>query len=333
MPGDDRGKKGPPQRPHDDSSFGSAPAALERPYVPQPRTAQPAAPAPKPAAAPAVPPRALARPLPARPGLRPGMRPGLPGALQKLRPPPPRNAAKSKAAREEAVAAEERKIAEKAAVFRGEMEKTGFAGQSRELQTKTLLGTVERVREEEEVDTSGIDFNGEDPAPEVTSRDIWKALTPPLQSREGRRDGDLYRRAIDQFGVGKNPRYAPDEDGKSRAHIFIWDLSRAMHAEVPHFVGIKELSLAQTCDWIRYEGGGRGWLKCDLNRAFEAVAAGMPVLALPKELKLKAVGVVRPDDRTPDGKPVLAAAGAVRGPRLTLKEALGVFAVEYYFHA
>src|SRR5262249_54987938 len=137
----------------------------------------------------------------------------------------------------------------------------------------------------------------------------------------------------DQFAPGNNPRYEPDADGKSRAHIFIWDFSRAMNAEVPHFVGMKELSLVQTCDWIRYEGGERGWLKCDLARAFEASSGGMPVRALPKELKLKMVGVVRPGERAADGKPLVAAAGLPRGHRLTLKEALGVLAVEYYFHA
>ncbi len=315
MAGQDNGKKGggPPRPlPAEASSFENPTPGLASGYVPPARKSQPSNPA-----------------LPARPAA-----PKSPASLLPRLPAQKVTAHKTKAAaREAAEAAEAKKLAEEAAALRKQMEKTGFSNQTAQAKTQALLGNAVARDEDEQPADSGREFDGETPAPEVTSRDIWKALTPPVQSREGKRTAELYRQAIDQFAPGQNPRYEPDEDGKSRAHIFIWDLSRAMNAEVPHFVGNKELSLAQTCDWIRYEGGGRGWLKCDPVRASEAIAAGMPVLALPKELKLKAIGVVRPDGRAQDGKPLLAAAGSPRGARLTLKEALGVFAVEYYFHA
>src|SRR5439155_20490606 len=95
----------------------------------------------------------------------------------------------------------------------------------------------------------GKTFDGITPANELTNRDLFKAVQAPVQSREGRRGKDLYQQVINQFAVGNNARYQPDGPDRGRAHIFIWDLSRAMNCEVPHFFGANEMSLGQTIDW------------------------------------------------------------------------------------
>lgn len=177
-------------------------------------------------------------------------------------------------------------------------------------------------------------FDGNTPAPELTDRDLWKAIAPPVQSREDKRSAELYEQAIFQFAVGNNPRYEPDEGGKSRGHIFVWDVTRAMNAEIPHMLGARELSLNQTIDWLRFEGSHRGWVKMAVDRALEAANEGRPVIVIARDIKAKPqlIGVVRPGGRRPDNHPRIAAAGKSTGNDLTPPEALGVHAVEYYSH-
>ena len=194
-------------------------------------------------------------------------------------------------------------------------------------------GDTARVDDDDESTTLGKTYDGATPPPELAVRDLFKAVQAPVQSREGRRSKNLYQQVIYQFAVGHNPRYAPDRPGQPRAHIFVWDVSRAMNCEVPHFVGTKELTLAQTCDWIRHEGPARGWRRAAAEDAVKAADAGQLVLALPKEIRLKQVGVVLPVPPDADGRPRLAAASAKLGGNLSVYEALGVFAVEYFVHA
>ncbi len=175
-------------------------------------------------------------------------------------------------------------------------------------------------------------FDGEAPARELTGRDLFKTVQAPVQSREGRRSKQVYLQVINQFAVGNNPRYQPDGT-VGRGHIFIWDVSRAMNAEIPHFVGIKEHSLGQTVDWLRHEGPVRGWHRSGGEDALEAAASGMLVVAMPKEVRIKQLAIVRPDPPDADGRPRLAAAGVKIGNNLGVFDALGVYSVEYFYHA
>ena len=55
------------------------------------------------------------------------------------------------------------------------------------------------------------------------------------------------------------------------------------------------------------------------------------MVALPKDPSVKLLAIVRPEPG-PDGKPLVAAAAKKRGNSLSLKDALAVFAVEYFVH-
>jgi hypothetical protein len=216
---------------------------------------------------------------------------------------------------------------------------SAFQG-AREAQSKaTLARTLGKTaaplygEDQDEPTAVGKAFDGEVPAAELVNRDVWKAVQAPVQSREGRRSGELYRTVIHQFAVGKNPRYENDAPDKPRGHIFVWDVSRAMNCEIPHFVGAKELSLGQTVDWLRHEGPMRGWTRASVEDAHQQAQGGMLVVVMPHDLKLKQLAIVLPDaETTPDGKPFVAAAGKQRGNRLKLSEALGVFAVDCFVH-
>jgi hypothetical protein len=187
--------------------------------------------------------------------------------------------------------------------------------------------------DEPSVTAPSVRYDGNTPATELTSKDLWKALFAPLQSKENRRSKDVYLNVINQFAVGANPRYEPEAPDKPRAHIFVWDVSRAMGAEVPHFLGIKEQTLAQTVDWVRMEGPMKGWRKLPAGEALQMALLGYPVVAIPKDPKSKAIAIVRPAPRGQDGQPRFASAGKKRGNDLGLFEALGAFAAEYYTHA
>ncbi len=116
-------------------------------------------------------------------------------------------------------------------------------------------------------------------------------------------------------------------------YIFVWDVSRAMNCEIPHFVGAKELSLGQTVDWLRHEGPMRGWIRASVDDAHLQAKSGLLVVATPRDLKLRQMAVVLPDEETSaDKKPYVAAAAKLRGNRLTLTEALGVVAVDCFVH-
>lgn len=168
-------------------------------------------------------------------------------------------------------------------------------------------------------------------AAELTTRDVWKAIVAPIQSVHGQRSGAIYAKVLAQFDVGANPRYEPDGPDKNRGHIFIWDVTRAMGCEIPHFVGAKELSLSQTCDWLRHEAPMRGWRKVSDNDVFGAAQAGYPLIAVPREIRLRQLAFIPPQPPN-GGRPFCTGAGLKRGVNLPVLEVLGVRVVDYFGH-
>lgn len=215
---------------------------------------------------------------------------------------------------------------------------SAFQG-AREAESKAkralALGKTARpfADDEDEPTSIGKHFDGNTAPTELTNRDVWKAVQAPAQSREGRRSADVYKNVIDQFAVGTNPRYEPDAPEKPRAHIFVWDVSRAMNCEIPHFVGAKELTLGQTVDWLRHEGPMRGWMRATEEDAHAAAQGGQLAVVLPRDIKLKLMAIVLPEAEPDEyGKPWVAGAAKARGKRLTLAQALGSSNVEYFVH-
>jgi hypothetical protein len=175
-------------------------------------------------------------------------------------------------------------------------------------------------------------FDGTRPAAGVTHRDTIKPVKASLHSHPDCRSSELYLQVLLQFAVGVNPRYAEDAPGKPRGHIFVWDVTRALGCAIPHFVSAREMNLTQTSDWLRNESQLHGWNRLDLNRALEMTAEGKPVLMLPRDPKLRLLGVVMPGEVGDDMKPPLAAAALLRGYQLSASAALGVYSVDYLGH-
>ena len=175
-------------------------------------------------------------------------------------------------------------------------------------------------------------FDGKTVPDALKHRDLWKALTPPATSLPGKRSKAIYESVLNQFGLLTNPRYDDDAPGKPRGHIYVWDVSKAMGCEIPHFVGAKELTLAQTCDWLRHEGPMRGWKRVSDSDIIDRANEGHLVVALPREARTKWIAVVRPQDYPADNSPRLSGVCLKRAEGAHPREMFGAKAVDCFFH-
>jgi hypothetical protein len=92
-----------------------------------------------------------------------------------------------------------------------------------------------------------------------------------------------------QFDVEKNARYRPEADGRTWCNLYVWDATRALECEVPHWVSTtgapcrvgagRELSAAGVIGWLRVFGAEHGWqLLTDPSEAAAHAEAGRPVV-------------------------------------------------------
>jgi len=214
---------------------------------------------------------------------------------------------------------------------------SAFGDAERDRQRVAFLGTDPGARrptgELPVIRAPATRFDGQSAPTELTQRDLWKAVVAPVQSQEDGRTRGLLEQVLKQFAVANNPRYEPDAPDKPRGHIYVWDVSRAMACEIPHFLGAKELSLGQTVDWLRHEGPMRGWRRAEAQDAVAAANEGLLAIAMPKEPRLKHLAVVIPQDQPPDLLPVVAGAGVKRGWALPVGEVFGMKRIELFVHA
>ena len=92
---------------------------------------------------------------------------------------------------------------------------------------------------------------------------------------------------INQFAAGNNPRYA-HQNGSTYCNIFAWDVTRAMGAEIPHWVDASgnptvlkgnELNANAVNEWLHQHGARFGWRKTTLSDAVDQANQGCPVVA------------------------------------------------------
>jgi hypothetical protein len=135
-----------------------------------------------------------------------------------------------------------------------------------------------------------------------------------------------YDNVINQFAVGVNPRYRQrTTNGKTSTYcnIFLWDVTRAMGVEIPHWVSPQgdpvapfkgnELNANYVLEWLFKHGGRFGWRQVtDLAEAQRLASEGRPVIAAwknPTPGHAGHVTVIRPGELTDKG-PAMAQAGA-----------------------
>lgn len=121
-----------------------------------------------------------------------------------------------------------------------------------------------------------------------------KSVTPLVTSNGQNRSASLYEKVIAQFRVESNPRYAVNKGGTGDTYcnIYLWDVTRAMGAEIPHYVdpstlearewpdvsGAKELNANGIYNWLSKKGGDYGWKQVSPEEAQSLANAGHPVV-------------------------------------------------------
>ncbi len=173
-------------------------------------------------------------------------------------------------------------------------------------------------------------YDGKTPAPGTTEHRRSYPTKPPLRGDASSRSQALYDQVLNQFAAGHNPRYA--HRGRSTyCNIFVWDVTRAMGAEVPHWVddagnpvGFNkghEMNANATNRWLNKHGARFGWRKVTLEQGQALANQGKPVVASWRNPKPKGIGhiaMIRPGDLDPEAGPWLAQAGAVNSNRVRM---------------
>lgn len=154
------------------------------------------------------------------------------------------------------------------------------------------------------------------------SSDSYSArpVNPPVTNAEGDRDPNIYNAALNQFGVETNPRYAQRNDN-TYCNIYVWDVTRAMGAEIPHWVDPNgapvnvgkgaELSANGVVNWLGKYGGKYGWHVVTAKEAQAYANKGSPAVAVwPNQGGIGHVAVIRPGDYSATQGPAIAQAGS-----------------------
>ena len=130
-------------------------------------------------------------------------------------------------------------------------------------------------------------------APRWGDRPQWVPVDAPVRSTARARSREALLAVVAQFRVETSPRYqaeAREDRRETWCNIFTWDVTRALDAEVPHWVDDagkpapegqgRELTANATVHWLETHGATRGWTEGDAAGAAAAAEAGQPVLAV-----------------------------------------------------
>ncbi|KFE72096.1 peptidoglycan-binding protein [Hyalangium minutum] len=182
-------------------------------------------------------------------------------------------------------------------------------------------------------------YDGTRAAPGTTDTRAWIPANAPLQGSPSNRNAATYADVIDQFAVGNNPRYAPRE-GNTYCNIFAWDVTKAMGAEIPHWVdgagnptGVgqgRELDANGVNRWLNTHGPANGWRQVSAEEAQRLANSGHPTVASWNNPGgIGHIAVVRPGEANGNG-PAIAQAGARNFNDGHVRDSFGNANVQYF---
>lgn len=176
----------------------------------------------------------------------------------------------------------------------------------------------------------------------------WLPVPLVIACSDDCRSPECLRQVLAQFHVEEDERYKPHAFGcpGTRCNIFVWDATRALEAEVPHWIGeggarvppgtkgARELSAAGMIGWLMMYGQANGWQAVATPEARALANQGRPVIAAwvnPLTDHPSHVAMLLP---TPDGEREvrIAQAGAVNLWDRPLHEGFGPYRVQYWAH-
>lgn len=161
-----------------------------------------------------------------------------------------------------------------------------------------------------------------------------RELDAPMTSAPCQRSPDALRAVAGQFAVETAPRYRP-KDGKTYCNIYLWDVTRALGCEVPHWVGPPGMRSETTANalvtWLLAEGSTLGWREDDERAAVAHAAFGRPAVAAWRNPAGHGhVALLLP---SPDGEARVAAAGARCLFDVPLVESFGrIYGIRFFLH-
>ena len=164
-------------------------------------------------------------------------------------------------------------------------------------------------------------FDGIHPAVETISTNRAALILPPLTNDPAHRDPAVLDQLVNQFAVGNNPRYLPTH-GNTFCNIFLWDVTRAMGNQIPHWVddvgniaqpfahGASETNANFVVTWMETIGVPKhGWTASDPGEAQDFANLGkLAVVMFKNPAGHGHLAVVRPGTVTDKG-PTTAQAG------------------------
>jgi len=178
----------------------------------------------------------------------------------------------------------------------------------------------------------------------VLPAEQWRPATPVLRSTPDARSPEQLRAVARQFDVEHAARYQPG-GGKTWCNIFLWDVTSALGAEIPHWVNFgggpaepghgMEQSANSVVRWLQDVGGAHGWVEVDEATARADASAGRPAVAVwanPLPNHSGHVALVLPDQPGVTG-PVIAQAGARNYAAAPLARGFGPYKPRYFTHA
>lgn len=152
--------------------------------------------------------------------------------------------------------------------------------------------------------------------PGTTHRAYLGPANAPVRGDPRARTRATYDKVIKQFAVEINPRYA-QYNCETCCNVFVWDVTRAMGAEIPHVVkgnGESEienqsiwLSANGMNQWLKECGPRHCWQEASIEEAQSLANLGHPAVATIYCEPVGHIGIVRPGDML--NGPALAQAG------------------------
>jgi peptidoglycan hydrolase-like protein with peptidoglycan-binding domain len=203
----------------------------------------------------------------------------------------------------------------------------------------TERNTLAQARNTDAFEARALRFDGSRPAPGTTNTQAWIPVDAPVRGNPSDRNAATYNEVLNQFAVGNNPRYTP-RGGNTYCNIFVWDATRAMGAEIPHWVdnagnptGVgkgRELNANATVDWLHQHGARNGYRQVSAEEAQRLANQGHPAVAVWKNPGgIGHVAMVRPGEVTSQG-PAIAQAGSKNFNNGHVKDSFGNRPVEYW---
>jgi hypothetical protein len=120
----------------------------------------------------------------------------------------------------------------------------------------------------------------------------WLPVSAHSISTAFNRSAEDLNKVISQFCVESAGRYRR-RNGNTYCNIFVWDVTRALGCEIPHYVdkesgdaryypdikGAYEQDANATCDWLLRRGADYGWREITAQEAQNFANAGFPVVS------------------------------------------------------